>query len=250
MKESSKNAEFLSHVIVIVTLLLFLLFAFSSIDYNWNWGLVYEYRSKFISGFFTTIWISALSLILSTLIGLLVAIAVERGNAIIRAFARVYIELIRGTPLLVQIMVFFYVVASSLGLENRYAAGVLSLSLFSGAYMSEIFRAGLNSVGTSQIDSAKAIGLTPMQTLRYVILPQAGRVSLPPAAEQFISLIKDSSLLSIIAISELTLNAQEVNSITYSTLESYLPLAALYLLITLPLSLWIRNFERRLRFEN
>jgi polar amino acid transport system permease protein len=204
---------------------------------------------KFWDGLIATIWISAISLILSTVIGLVVAACREYGNILLQAMARVYVELIRGTPLLVQILVFFYVIANVAGLENRYAAGILSLSIFSGAYMSEIIRSGISAVGKTQLDSAKAIGLTQTQTLRYVVLPQAARVALPPAAGQLISLIKDSSLLSVIAISELTLNAQEINSFTYSTLESYLPLALLYLTLTLPLALLIRVLERRLRFE-
>jgi len=127
--------------------------------------------------------------------------------------------------------------------------GVLVLSLFSGAYMAEIFRGGLEAIPQTQRDAAKSIGLTPIQTLRFVIVPQAVRLVLPPVAGQLVSLIKDSSLLSVIAISEFTLNAQEVNSFTYSTLESYLPLAAGYLILTLPLSALSRFLEKRFRYE-
>lgn len=249
MEKSSQRSEFLSHLLVVIVVVTGLLWAFTNLDYTWNWSAVWNYRQKFWDGLIVTVWISAISLVLSLLIGLAVAACRDYGNVLLRAAARVYVELIRGTPLLVQILIFFYVIANIAGLENRYVAGVLSLSIFSGAYMSEIIRAGIGSVGASQLDSAKAIGLTPTQTLRYVVLPQAARVALPPAAGQLISLIKDSSLLSVIAISELTLNAQEVNSFTYSTLESYLPLALLYLVLTLPLALVIRLLERRFRFE-
>jgi polar amino acid transport system permease protein len=159
------------------------------------------------------------------------------------------VEIIRGTPLLVQLLIFFYVVATAFGIENRYVVGVLTLSVFSGAYISEVIRAGIESVGESQRDSARAIGLTTVQTYRYVIFPQAIRQILPPLAGQFASLIKDSSLLSIISISEFTFNAQNVSSYTYSNLESYLPLAAGYLVLTLPISLWTQSLERRNRFE-
>jgi polar amino acid transport system permease protein len=157
--------------------------------------------------------------------------------------------LIRGTPLLVQLLIGFYVIASAIGLENRFVVGVLVLSLFSGAYMAEIFRGGLEAIPQTQRDAARSIGLTPIQTLRFVIVPQAVRLVLPPVAGQLVSLIKDSSLLSVIAISEFTLNAQEVNSFTYSTLESYLPLAAGYLILTLPLSALSRFLEKRFRYE-
>jgi len=167
----------------------------------------------------------------------------------LRYFSKIYVEVVRGTPLLVQILIFFYVVADAFGVKDRYLVGVLTLSFFSGAYLSEIIRAGIESVGKSQIESAKAIGLTRSQTFRFVIFPQALRQTLPPLAGQFVSLIKDSSLLSIISISELTLNAQEVNSYTFSTLESYLPLAAGYLILTLPISLWTRYLERKHAYE-
>jgi len=160
------------------------------------------------------------------------------------------VEVIRGTPLLVQLLIGFYVIANAVGLENRYVVGVLVLSLFSGAYMAEIFRGGLAAIPTTQRDAARAIGLTPWQSLRFVILPQAIRLVLPPVAGQLVSLIKDSSLLSVIAISEFTLSAQEVNAFTYSTLECYLPLAAGYLLLTLPLSALARWLERRFHYES
>ena len=158
-------------------------------------------------------------------------------------------ELVRGTPLLVQLLIGFYVVASAVGLDNRFVVGVLSLSLFSGAYMAEIFRGGLAAIPQTQRDAARAIGLSQWQSMRLVILPQALRLVLPPIAGQLVSLIKDSSLLSVIAISEFTLNAQEVNSFTYSALESYLPLAAGYLMLTLPLSWLARLLESRFRYE-
>jgi len=115
--------------------------------------------------------------------------------------------------------------------------------------MSEIIRSGLLSIERGQLDSASAIGLTPRQTFQLIVFPQSMRLVLPSVAGQFVSLIKDSSLLSVIAISEFTLNAQEVNSFTYSTMESYLPLAAGYLLLTLPLSLCIQAWEKRWRYE-
>jgi polar amino acid transport system permease protein len=167
----------------------------------------------------------------------------------LRYLARIYVELVRGTPLLVQILIFFYVVADAMGVNNRYVVGILTLALFSGAYISEIIRAGIESVGKSQLESARAIGLTRGQTYRYVIFPQALRQTLPPLAGQFVSLVKDSSLLSIISIREFTWNAENVNAMTYSTLESYLPLALGYLILTLPISLWTRHLEKRHSFD-
>ncbi len=223
--------------------------AFKSLDYNWNWDLIYAYRGKFFSGWIQTISISMASLFLSSVLGFVTALCLMSSAVFLRALGHAYVELIRGTPLLVQILLFFYVIAHAVGLENRYWVGVFSLSIFSAAYMAEIFRAGLSSVGKSQTDTAVSLGLTRFQTLRYVVVPQAAQVVLAPLAGQFVSLIKDSSLLSVISISELTLNAQEVNSFTYSTLESYIPLAFGYLVLTLPISLVVKRFEKRVRFE-
>ena len=112
-----------------------------------------------------------------------------------------------------------------------------------------LYGAGIESIGQSQLDAAKAIGLTRAQTYRYVVFPQVLRLTLPPLAGQFVSLIKDSSLLSIIAVNEFTQAARDVNSVTYSSLESYLPLAIGYLILTLPISLWTRTLEKKVRFE-
>jgi polar amino acid transport system permease protein len=224
-------------------------FSFHQLAYRWNWPSVYKYRSNLLSGWLVTIGISLVSLLLSTLIGLLFALVRRSRLLPLRNFGHLYVELVRGTPLLVQILVFFYVVADAFGVENRYLAGVLILSFFSGAYISEVIRAGIESIGKSQLESARAIGLTRSQTYRYVIVPQALRLTLPPLVGQFVSLIKDSSLLSIIAVNEFTQAARDINSVTYSTLECYLPLAAGYLVLTLPLSLWLRTLEKRLRFE-
>jgi polar amino acid transport system permease protein len=224
-------------------------FSFHQLAYQWNWASVYKYRGNLFSGWLTTILISLVSLLLSTVIGLVFALVRRSRLLPLRNFGHLYVELVRGTPLLVQILIFFYVVADAFHVDNRYLAGVLILSFFSGAYISEVIRAGLESVSQSQLESAKAIGLTRAQTYRYVILPQALRVTLPPLVGQFVSLIKDSSLLSIIAVNEFTQAARDVNSVTYSTLESYLPLALGYLLLTLPLSLWLRRWEKKLRFE-
>ena len=152
-------------------------------------------------------------------------------------------------PLLVLILVLFYVVANALKIADRFLVGVVVLSLFAGAYIAEIIRAGIESVGASQRESARAIGLNSAQTYRYIVLPQALRQALPPLAGQFASLIKDSSLLSIIGVAEFTYTAQQVNSATYSTLESYLPLAVGYLVLTLPISFFSNMLQRTLRYE-
>jgi polar amino acid transport system permease protein len=216
---------------------------------SWDWSGVWDYRQVFWSGWLHTIWISAAALVLSIAVGLLIALARRSHYPALRWFAAGYVEIIRGTPLLVQLLILFYVVANAIGLQDRYAAGVIILAIFSGAYIAEMIRGGMESVGKSQLESARAIGLTRAQTYRYVIFPQALRNILPPLAGQAASIIKDSSLLSILGIEEFTLAAQQVNSATYSTLESYLPRAIGYLALTLPVSLFARYLEHKFRYE-
>lgn len=215
-----------------------------------GWDSVWHYRDVFWKGWGLTISISLISLILSITIGAVVAFCRSSQIIPLRSIAFLYVEIVRGTPLLVQILFFFYVVANAIGLENRLTAGVLILSLFSGAYLAEMIRAGIESIPASQLEAARAIGFTTPQIYRFLIAPQALRQILPPLAGQLASLIKDSSLLSIIGIGEFTLAAQQVNSATYRTFESYLPLAAGYLMLTLPISILSRVLERHLRYES
>jgi polar amino acid transport system permease protein len=214
-----------------------------------NWAAVLPYAPAFWRGWLLTIGISAAALVLSSLLGLATAAARRSVFLPLRSLATLYVEIVRGAPFLVLILIGFYVVLHQVGLQNRLLAGILLLAVFSGAYIAEIFRAGLESVGRSQLESARAIGLDPWQTFRFVVFPQAIRQVLPPLAGQFASLIKDSSLLSIIGIAEFTFVAQQVNSATFSTLESLLPLAPGYLILTVPISLWSRHLERRTHFD-
>ena len=207
------------------------------------------YWPLFAKGWSTTIAISLAALGLSSFMGMVVALAQRSLFLPLRTLSQGYVELIRGTPLLAQIYILFYIVAEAVKLDNRVVAGVLTLSFFSAAYLAEVFRAGIESVGKTQLDSAKAIGLTRLQTYRYVIFPQALKIVLPSLAGQFVSLIKDSSLLSVIGLNELTQSARNVASYTFSNLESYLLLALGYLLLTLPVSLMTRRLEQRFRYE-
>ncbi len=233
--------------LLIVSLVFF--FSFHHLTYKMRWNAVYADREMFVRGWLTTVAISAVALLGSSALGLCSALAQGSRFLPFRYLARAYVEIIRGTPLLVQILVLYYVVFDTIGLEDRYKAGTIILCIFSGAYISEIIRAGVESIGRSQWESARAIGLTRAQTYRYVVFPQALRQTLPPLAGQFVSLVKDSSLLSVLGVEEFTKVAQMANSRTFLTLECYLPLALGYLILTLPISLWSRRLEKRHKFE-
>ena len=247
--EDRKTIVSVNLLLVVVATAAFFTFAFLQLNYRFNWASVYAYRRSFLTGFGMTLLLSAFALLASLTLGLVVGIGSKSRVLFLRYLARGYVEIIRGTPLLVQILIFFYVVANAMRVDNRYVVGVIIMAIFSGAYVSEIIRAGIESVGETQLESAKSLGLTRSQTYRYVILPQVTRRILPPLAGQLASLIKDSSLLSIIAVKEFTLAAREINSATFSTLESFIPLAIGYLLLTLPISVLSKQLEKRFAFR-
>jgi polar amino acid transport system permease protein len=245
----SPIATLLNGFVVFSIIAVALLFLLRQSSLTWDWQSISKYHRLFLDGWKATLLISLASLLVSSMGGLALALAQTSAFLPLRFLSKTYVEIIRGTPLLAQIYIFFYIIAEAARLENRYVAGTLALSLFSAAYIAEIIRGGIESIGQSQLDSAKAIGLTKTQTYRHVIFPQALRSILPPLAGQFVSLIKDSSLLSIIGLNELTQNAKNVASYTFSNFESYLLLAVGYLLLTLPISLWTRWMEKRVRYE-
>ena len=222
-----------------------------SLNYNWGWQGVWDARVVLFRGWLTTLGVASVALVLSTVGGFVLAVGQRSFLLPLRYFAKVLVEIVRATPLLVLILLLWYGFGGvfHIGNEYRYVAGIFILTLFESAYISEIMRSGIESIGKTQIESARAIGLTRVQTYRYVIIPQAVRQVTPPLVGQLVSLIKDSSLLSYMAIQEFTYTAQQVNSNTYSTLETYLPLAVGYLVLTIPISLWSRWLERRFKYE-
>lgn len=223
-------------------------FAVYRLNHNWQWERLWEYRFKFGYGFLVTLLLSVVSLFGSLLLGILAAMG-RRSRALFpRYMAMLYIELIRGTPLLVQTIFFFYFIGTAYRLENRYVMGILILSVFSGAYVSEIIRAGLESIPSAQLETARSLCFTRSQTYRYVIIPQLSRIVLPPLTGQFASLIKDSSILSFIAVNEFAKNVLEVDALTFTTFEDYIILAAGYLAITLPISLLTKRLERKMTY--
>ena len=239
----------LAHTLVVAILAALLAVAFWRSGYAFQWEGVWAYRQKFVSGWLTTVAMSLFSLVLSALVGLVTAVGLRSRWPLVEAAARVYVELIRGTPLLVQLLIGFYVVANAVGLENRYVVGALVLALFSGAYMAEIFRGGLAAIPAGQRDAARAIGLTPWQSMRLVILPQAIRLVLPAVAGQLVSLIKDSSLLNVIGVAEYFYNTKNFISRSYAGLEGYVPLAFGYLILTIPVAGLAHWMEKRFRHE-
>ncbi|MBW1749811.1 MAG: amino acid ABC transporter permease [Deltaproteobacteria bacterium] len=224
------------------------------VGYNWQWYRVPRYLFTFedgvfvsgplLDGLWVTLEITGYSLVLASIIGLLTALLRLSGSRVARLIARVYLEVIRNTPLLVQIFFLYFVLAPIFELE-RFTAAVVALSLFEGAYASEIFRAGIVSIKRGQWEAAHSLWLSSFDTYRTVILPQALKRILPPLTGQAVSLIKDSALVSTIAVYDLTMQGRTIIAETFLTFEIWFTVAAIYLIITLSLSLVVNVLEKR-----
>ncbi|MFZ0485352.1 MAG: amino acid ABC transporter permease [Desulfobacterales bacterium] len=214
---------------------------------KWQTGIL-------LKGLWLTLKVSVISIFFGILIGLFTGIARISSSPALKWSAVTYIELIRGSPLLVQIFIWYFVLGT---LINNIIAregfdqipplwfGVAALACFAGAYVAEMVRAGIQSIHFGQTEAAKSLGMTYVQSMRYIILPQALRRILPPLAGQFISLIKDSSLLGLIAIRELTKATREVITTSLQPFELWFVCAILYLMLTFSLSMFVQYLERR-----
>jgi len=228
------------------------------LGYNWQWYRVPQYifsvedkrlvAGPLIDGLIVTFEITGLSLLLALSFGLITALFRLSDSYVARALARAYLEIIRNSPLLVQLFFIYFVLGPILDI-SRFFSAVLALSLFEGAYGSEIFRAGIVSIHKGQWEAAHSLGLTTYHTYRYIILPQAIRRILPPLTSQAVSLVKDSALVSTIAIYDLTMRGQEIIAETYLAFEMWFTIAAIYLAITVSLSIMVTVMENRLSVE-
>jgi polar amino acid transport system permease protein len=222
---------------------------FAVVHYSWNWQPVWSYRSQFAWGWLTTLGISLGAMVLSVLLGFALMLGRRSPWEPVRLLSSGTVEVIRGSPLLVQLLLGYYIVATALQINSPLLVGTLLLGLFEAAYLAEIFRGAVESIGRSQWEAARAVGFNTRQTYRYVIIPQAVRRALPGTTGELVSLIKSSSLLSVIGIEELVQKVRVMNSASYTALEGYIPLALAYLIVTLPLSRWARHLERRFAYE-
>jgi len=256
---------------------------FFSLNYKWNWEIIPTYLVRFdaekqrwtanilLEGFFTTIKISIWATLLAALLGFTIGLMRVSPRLFFRLIGRTYIEAIRNTPPLVLVFIFYYFVSDQLltflgvedmfraspegvqqflafilaepGLITPFLSGVLTLALFQGAYIAEIVRAGIQAIDTGQWEAGMALGLTRWKMMRLVVLPQATRIMLPPLANEFINTIKWSSIVSIISIQELTFQGLQVMASTHATIEVWLTISFMYLILCLSLSVVVRRIE-------
>ena len=205
---------------------------------------------ELLRGFWETVKIFFLTLAFSLPLGLVVAFGSMSRFRPLKRLTQGFVWIIRGTPLIAQIYLFYYIIGTAWGVENRVVAGIIILSVFAGAYIAEIVRAGYESLDRGPLEAARALGLTRVQTAVSVALPQMVTRTLPALTGQFASIIKDSSLLSVIAVIELTQTMREISATNYNFFGCFLLLGALYLCLTLPVMLVGRHFEKRLDYAH
>ena len=213
--------------------------------YTWHWEALPTYLPLLVAATLRTLAISAASIVGGTALGAGAGLARVQPWAPLRALGTIYVETLRNVPLMLVLYLLYFGAGAFLPI-SPFAAAVIGLSVFEGAYIAEIVRAGVESVERGQMEAARSLGMTWGQSMRHVILPQAVRRSLPPLTGQFTALVKDSSLASLVSYEELMLVGRQINSRIFSPFEVFLTIGAIYFAICLLLSLLARWQEARL----
>jgi polar amino acid transport system permease protein len=214
--------------------------------YTLNFTLIWRHFDKLWGGLLLSLELAVLSIAIGVVIGLVLAVAYGAGGRLVRLLIGAYVEFIRNVPLILLVYLVFYGLPTAIDLA--YDAGtsfVVTLSLYAGAYLVEVFRSGLAAVPAGLVDAGKAIGLTPWQRLVHVRLPTMLRITLPALSNTFVSLFKDTSVASVIAVPELTYGAQWINTNTFRIVEVYLVVTAMYLVTGYAILIGLRAVERR-----
>ena len=235
-------------------LALFLTLQGCNSDYQWGWNIIDPSNVdgltnlKFlISGITITLYISVISIILAMIIGLVVALPSLSNNKFLSYFNIAYVEIVRAIPLLVLILWIYYGLPIMTGISfSPFVSGIIALTISESAFQAEIFRAGINSINKGQYEVANSLGMNFWKKMRLVILPQAIKVVLPALGNQFVYVLKMSSLVSIIGIADLTRKANELVVSTYRPLEIYTFLILEYLILILIVSYFVRKLEKKL----
>ncbi|MBL8663304.1 MAG: amino acid ABC transporter permease [Candidatus Odyssella sp.] len=222
--------------------------------YSWGWYVISPFTPQgrthlgfLVAGLGATVAVSAVAILCSVVLGAAVALAGFARYRSLRGFNRTYVEVVRAVPMLVMVLWVYYSLPVLLGIQfGIFVSGVIALALSDSAFEAEIFRAGIQSVEKGQIEAAKSVGLTGWQTMRFIVLPQAIRRVLPALGNQFVYMLKMSSILSFIGFEELTRRANELTVTEHRPLEIYTFLAVEYLLLVLFASWLVRRLERRL----
>ena len=215
---------------------------------EFDFSLILNSFPLLLRGAGLTLEITALSVGLGLVLGLFLGLGQLSSLAIFRIPAKIYVDVIRGTPLLIQIFIIYFALPAVIGHRiDPFVAAVTACSLNSGAYIAEIFRGGIQSISLGQIRAGLSLGMTYRQTMRYIILPQAFKRIIPPLGNEFIAMLKDSSLVSVIGFEELTRTGQLIIAETYGSLEIWTSVAIIYLVMTLTITRLVARLEKKFK---
>lgn len=218
---------------------------------NFDVELIINSLPLLLMGAGVTVQITVMSVGFGLLIGMFVGIARLAKMWIVRFLATIYVDFIRGTPLLVQIFIIYFALPLIVGTRiDPFIAAITACSVNSGAYVAEIFRAGIQSIDKGQMEAGRSLGMTWGQTMLYIILPQAFKRIIPPLGNEFIAMLKDSSLVSVIGFEELTRRGQLIIARTYGSFEIWVTVAVIYLVMTLTISRLVDYLERRYKIDD
>lgn len=207
-----------------------------------------EYRTYFLTGIQYTLLLAAIGVLCGFILGLIVALVRMSPWGILRFIGHAWVEFLRGTPMLVQLFIIHYGFSTMFGINfSPIESGSITLSINSSAYLAEIFRAGIQGVDRGQGEAARSLGMTKGMTMRHIIIPQAIKSVLPAIGNEFVTIIKESSIVSIIGITELMFQSGAIVGITYDGMAPYLIVAILYFILTFTLSRILGVFERKLK---
>jgi len=245
-------SSFLKRVIITgaITIGIFwFLYSEASETYHFYWRILWEYRNPFWQGFIVTIKVSSVTLVLAIIFGVLFGMARISRFTLLSDLAFTYVEMVRNIPLLVIIMLVYYGIGAIVPM-HRFLAAVLALTLFEASFIAEIVRAGIQSIDKGQTWAGRSLGFSSAQTMKHIILPQAIRRIIPALAGQFVTVIKDSSLVSVISLVDITLTGKQVMTTTMAALESITFIALFYFVLCVVLSFFTKYLERRLRVSD
>lgn len=276
-------------ILIIAAIAVFIFYRIRiKLRYDWNWTLILRYivrrnaegqvkTNYLLHGLFSTLKLSIWATVLSVIFGTIAGVFRTSKNLFLRMVGRTYVELVRNLPPLVLVFIFYFFVSDQiiplLGVEefvrsrtpetqrilsfffdevslfSQFVAGIFTVAIFEGAYITEIVRSGIESIERGQKEAAYALGLSWFDQMRFIIMPQALRRILPPMANQFISTIKDSSIVAAISIQELTFQGMQLATSTHYTFEVWILITAMYLGLTLSLSLLVNKLERKMQSQ-
>ena len=204
-----------------------------------------KYYTTYIDATVTTLKVSLIALLIGLLLGIVICLAKISTIKVLNVLATIYVEVIRNTPILVQIMIIYFALPEVISF-TPFMSAIIALSINSGAYVSEIFRSGILAIDKGQMEAGRSLGLSYFQTMKFIILPQALKNSLPALGNEFISLVKESSIVYFVGVADIMFAANTVKNATYETFGPYLIAAAIYFIITSVLSFLVKRLEKKL----